>query len=552
MSQDSARRNRLIVLLSCIGSLVLVNLLARDHFVRIDLTRGDQFTLSAASVATMESLEDPVQVTAYFSSDLPAQFVAHERYVRDLLEEFHSASGGMLGFEFIDPHAEESAEDREVRKEVRRDIFGRPVREQTSVERELEQLGIQPVEIRVIEADAQQTRRGYLGIVIRYREETEVIPVVQSTSGIEYDLTSMIRRLVRTKIPVVGVPQIHGEANAQEELTRMGQLLARNYELRPISGERLDSIDDDVDALLIIGNQQPYDPQEQELLDQFLMQGKSAAFLLDLVSVDLQQFTPTPVEHGFGPMLASYGVDIGDQLVADIECASLSVAERRGYMMVQTPVKYPFIPQLRFPDEDSPLTRGLAETLLPFAAPLVLREVDGVEWTALASSSEDSWLEAPSPQALSPRRDWGAAPIEATGPYDLVAVGQGSLPSHFAGGSAEGGESTEDGLLSRSLEEVRVVVAGSSHIARDAFLGPGNAALIQNLVDWMLLDPAMLEMRTRAMAQVPIDPDLSDAARNGVKYGNLVGLPLLIAAYGVARRLRRLRRERRRAQLRGA
>ena len=35
MSQESARRNRLIVLLSCIGSLVLVNLLARDHFVTL-------------------------------------------------------------------------------------------------------------------------------------------------------------------------------------------------------------------------------------------------------------------------------------------------------------------------------------------------------------------------------------------------------------------------------------------------------------------------------------------------------------------------------------
>ena len=122
---ERERRDRLVVLLSTIGSLILVNVLAMDHFVRFDLTRGNQFTLSAASVETMQSLEDPVRVTAYFSSDLPPQFSAQERYVRDLLEEYHSASGGMLGFEFVDPQAEESEADRETRKEVRRDIFGR-------------------------------------------------------------------------------------------------------------------------------------------------------------------------------------------------------------------------------------------------------------------------------------------------------------------------------------------------------------------------------------------------------------------------------------------
>ena len=174
------RSNQLVVLLSSIGSLILVNVLAMDHFVRFDLTRGDQFTLSQASTATMQSLEDPVRVTAYFSSDLPPQFAAHQRYVRDLLEEYYAASGGMLGFEFVDPRAEESEADREMRKDVGRDIFGRPVRAKTSVELELERLGVQPVEIRVIESDAQQTRRGYLGIVIRYREEIEVIPVVHN------------------------------------------------------------------------------------------------------------------------------------------------------------------------------------------------------------------------------------------------------------------------------------------------------------------------------------------------------------------------------------
>ena len=343
-------------------------------------------------------------------------------------------------------------------------------------------MGIQPVEIRVIEADAQETRRGYLGIVIRYREESEVIPVVQGTTGLEYDLTSMIRRLVRTRTPTLGVTQMRGELRLAEDLGRLEQLLSQNYALRPIEGERLTEIDSEVDALLVVGNREAYAPEEQQVIDQFLMQGKGAAFLLDLAAIDLQTFAPTRLDHGFTAMLSTYGIDVGDRLVADVESASLNVRQQRGFMVIQVPVRYPFMPQMRFLEGDSALTRGLSDAMLPFTTALHVRQVDGVEIDVLASSSRESWLEAPEPQALHPSRDWGAARIEATGPYDLIAHASGTLPSHFASGSG-GAVSREDGLVSHSLDEARVVVAGGASIARDAFLTPGNAALLQNLVD---------------------------------------------------------------------
>jgi hypothetical protein len=45
------------------------------------------------------------------------------------------------------------------------------VREQTSVEKELEALGIQAVEVRVLEQDQQQTKRAWMGISVRFGEE---------------------------------------------------------------------------------------------------------------------------------------------------------------------------------------------------------------------------------------------------------------------------------------------------------------------------------------------------------------------------------------------
>jgi len=167
----------------------------------------------------LAGLEDPVTVTAYFTDELPPPYSSNARYVRDLLEEFRAASKGQLSFEFLDPMSQETAEDRETKRETKRDIFGRVFREPTSVERELAQEGIQPVEIRVIEDDQMQTKRAYMGIVIKHQEKKEVIPVVQDIRTLEYDLTTLVRKLTRPKTPVLGVvPDSSRDANLAEVL----------------------------------------------------------------------------------------------------------------------------------------------------------------------------------------------------------------------------------------------------------------------------------------------------------------------------------------------
>src|SRR5215471_18171922 len=156
-----------LFVLAVIGSLVLLNVLCVRLFGRVDFTRDRIYTLSKASRDTMGALEEPVTVTAYFTEKLPAPYAGNARYIRDLLEEYRAASKGKLSFEFIDPTTQETAKDKEKKREEKQDIFGRRFREQTSVEKELGEVGVQPVEIRVVEADQFQTKRAYMGLVIR-------------------------------------------------------------------------------------------------------------------------------------------------------------------------------------------------------------------------------------------------------------------------------------------------------------------------------------------------------------------------------------------------
>jgi gliding-associated putative ABC transporter substrate-binding component GldG len=517
-----------------LGSLVLVNLIAEKLPARLDLTRDKLFTLSPATKDTLDAMKSPVTITAYFSKDLPPPFSDNARYVRDLLEEYRAKAGSNLSFSFVDPEASETEADKDKKKDVKQDIFGRILREKTSVETELEGLGIQPVEIRVLEDDQQQQKRAYMGISVRYGEKKEALPVVQDMSSLEYDLTTMVRRLTREKDPVVGVLQGHGEPNPDEALAKLKQLLDPNYDLKPItlSNTADAKIDDEVAALLVIGPTEALGDNDLKAIDDHLMKGKSAAFFVDVAQVDLRTFQPTPSAHNLGDLLSTYGIELGSQLVGDVECASLSVQEKRGFLVMNVPVKYPFIPALRKLEGESMLAKGLSDISVPFAMPLYAKTVDGVRVDVLAKSSGKAWLEDASAEGLSPKRDWGQANVAFTGPYNLMMTATGKLPSKFNAGTT-------------AASEARVFVAGSSTMLNEQVLGPPNAALFMNTIDWMVLDANMLAMRTRQAGEAPLEPDVSDTTKSATKALNVIGIPLLLIAYGVVRwRMREGKRQR--------
>lgn len=524
-----------LFLAAVLGSLVLVNVMGLRFFGRVDVTRDRSFTLAAASRETLGALDEPVTVTAYFTDNLPAPYSSNARSVRDLLEEFRAASKGQLAFEFIDPAGQETEKDKETRREVKQDIFGRRFREPTSVEKELTSAGVQPVELRVIEDDQQQTKRAYMGLVIKHKEKKEVIPVVQRLEGLEYDLTSLIRKLARARTPVVGILQGHGEPSLQEKLQVLQSSLSQTYEVRPVELGQKDRFDASLDALLVIGPKTALSPLEAKAIDQFLMEGKSVALFLDSLQVDLRQFNPAEANHGLTQLLGSYGVTLGDQLVADVNAANINVSERRGFMLVQMPVPYPFLPVVKHLEGDSPISKGLSEVIFPFASPVGVKAAEGVQALTLARSSNKSWLEN-KPANVDPRRDWRSESPQLTGPHPLMVQLSGKLKSAYA---AEAAQSTPGAtpVLAESKSEARLIVVGTSALIQDDFAGMsrGNQALLLNVIDWLLLDPALLAMRSRGLQMATLKPELSDSTRNAVKYGNALGLPLLLALFGLVR-----------------
>ncbi|MBL8949478.1 MAG: Gldg family protein [Myxococcaceae bacterium] len=530
--------------LAVVGSLILLNVLSLRAFVRFDVTHDKMYTLAPATKETLAGLDDNVTITAYFTADLPAPYSTISSHVRDTLEEFRAASKGKVSFEFIDPSAQESDKDKETKREVKRDIFGRQFRDPTSVEKELAGQGIQSVELPVVQEDQRGTRRAWLGLVIRHHEKKEVIPVVQNLAGLEYDLTTLVRKLTRTKTPVIGLLQGHDEPKPNEKLRNLTSLLSQQYEVRPVELQGKDRFEADLDALLILGPERPLQQNELKAVDQLVMEGKPVALFLDAIRFDMRTAEQRPVDHGLQPLLTAYGVTLqSDQMVADVTSASVNVTEQRGFMQIQMPVPFPFVPVVKRLEGDSPVTKGIGDVTFPFPSKLSATGGDGKTVTVLARSSAKSWTEG-KPQNLDPRRDWRSETITFSGPHDLMVSLSGKWKSAFA---AEAGMSVPGAspLLAESKGESRLMVAGTSALFQDDFMNRGNQALLLNVADWLLLDPALLAMRTRGLQLAALQSDLPEGTRNAAKFGNAFGLPLALAALGLIRwRMREARRTR--------
>jgi gliding-associated putative ABC transporter substrate-binding component GldG len=526
--------NAFVMTLAVIGSLIFINILGTGLFRRADLTRDGEFTLNQATSDLLDSLDDPVTVRAYITKDLSARYAPIARYMQDILDEYYAEGGSSFRYEVIDPTAKETEEDKQKKKDIRRDIFGRMVREKTSIERELEGLGVIPFSDNVNEGDKIIAKKAYLGLVIKYNDKTEVIPQVQNSNEFEYALTTKLRKITRAKDPKIAFLTGHENPELYKKMRGLDGLLRETYRFTTIDISQKQEIDDDVDALLVVGPKTRYTDEQLRAVDKFVTSGHAAAFLLGPIDPDIKTLQANPVEHGLGKLLAGYGVELKPGLVLDQECSRITIARESGGMRLMEQVSYPFVLQPSRLRSDHMVTRKLSQVVLPFMGPLSVKESlpEGVDAQAIIRSSQVSWIQQP-PYDLNPDKRWRRDEVGELRQRDLMIGLSGPIPSQY-----------KDSQQEETAAKSRIIVAAGHAFVQDQFMAPGNQALILNIMDWLLMDDAMLSIRSRGLAAAPLE-QVSDGTRSMLKLFNILGLPLLLIAFGVIRwRIRESRRSR--------
>lgn len=172
--------------------LILINVVGRTLFFRVDLTANSLYSLSKASIKSVSTLKEPLTVNVFFTKNLPAPYNNVERYLQDLLAEYEANSNNQMSYRFYNVSAEEEglgSADVEKNRKIAQDY------------------GLYPANVQAVDKDQIKMQRAYMGMVLIHGDVMEKIPVIDSTEGLEYKITSAIQKMNNKISALVKLPQ---------------------------------------------------------------------------------------------------------------------------------------------------------------------------------------------------------------------------------------------------------------------------------------------------------------------------------------------------------
>ena len=509
--------------------LVVINLISVNVFGRLDLTEGDIYSLSESSKELVRSLDDRITVKCYFSEDLDPPYNANARYVKDQLDEYRSYSGGNLSFSFIDPIKEKK-------------------------EQEAQSYRIPAVPMQTLRRDKMEIKQVFMGMVILYEDKQEVIPVVQNTATLEYEITRAIRKLTSPITPKVAFTEGHGELNLKENLTYVDKVLGEEFEVQTINLKSTKVIPADVQTIYVVGPQTPFSPWELYQLDQFLMRGGKLGLLIDRIQAEIQQGFAQPMNPGFDDFLSHFGVNVNSNMVIDAQCAQIAVQQQQGPFRFQSLKEYPLFPRVTEFSQENLIVKQLESINLIFASTLDTTRFQSTPLTfeVLARTSKNSGILVP-PYNIDPMGQRSKGDVDTPPPPEGVAI-TGNFTSYFAGKpKPEMDTIMADNLAAMpetrldSGDQGRLVVWADADFVSDQVLrDQSNLIMFQNMTDWLSQDQGLISIRSKDVTARPLK-QTEDSTRTLVKYVNIFLMPAVVIVFGVARW--QIRKQNRRRQL---
>ncbi len=522
------KTNSIFMVIIVIAILATINFLSSRHFIRWDLTDGKEFTIDTATKKIVGELDDIVNIKVYFSKGLPSHLANLEKQIKDILSEYKAYAGSNLMIDYIDPS------------------------ENPQLEKKVQMMGIPQIQLNVIEKDRAQVRNAYMGIAVLYEDKKEVIPLVQSTVNLEYDLTSAIKKVTSEEVETIGF--FYGTNEIENNYSSITTELEKRYKVTKVDISGGKEIGDDIDTLVLVS---PRDMKEREKyeIDQFLMKGGRLAILIDSVKRETDRLAASLLHHNMDDMLAHYGIKINKDLVLD--SSSEMATFYSGFMRFSLP--YPFWPKISKQGllNDHPIVNRLGAIVFPWTASVkILKEKTGdLKVTELVKSSDRSWIQK-GYFDLNPRQKFNVVP-EKMKSYTLAAILSGKFKSFYAGKDIPAPKSDDnnkdkDKIISPETEErineskdTHILVIGNSSFIADEFLrqSSGNFTFFMNSIDWLTIGDELIGIRSRRVTDRPLK-EISEHKKAYIKFVDIFGMSAVLICFGLIRFYLRKREKR--------
>lgn len=545
---SSRRQKDIIRFLILIGSIILLNIVLASYFFRIDLTEDKRYTISGVTRNMLQNLNQDITIDVYLEGDFPSRFKRLQSGVRETLEEFRVYSDH-IQFNFIDPGA---SSDTEKRNKYYAQLVAK---------------GIQPTNLFATEGDKKVEKLIFPGAIVSSKGKE--VPVMllkgnqaasaderlnQSVEGLEFELATAIRQITRTQKLRIGYIEGHGEL-PMVEVADFITSTQKNYDVFRVDLKKVPDLKA-VDAIIIAKPLLRFSEGEKYKLDQFMINGGNALFLIDPVNIALDSIATRgtvaiPLDLNLQDLLFQYGIRLNGTLIQDINSGQIPMVVGLLGNQPQTQLmNWHYFPIINGFSKH-PITRNLDAIYARFISTIDTIKAPAIKKTPLISSSPYSKIVAlPARVSLDDARIPPNPQEFRAGPQFVGYLLEGKFKSVFENRPVPVGVIQNKAPLSGVAGTLVVVSDGDLirnevnkktgqpyRLGFDRYTGAtfGNKDFASNIIDYMLDEANLISLRSKEIQLRPLDRVRIKEEKGKWQLIN-IALPLLVLiAYGVLR-----------------
>lgn len=498
-----------------VSLLILINIFSNYFYKRFDLTQDNRFTLSDVSEKILKKIAEPIYVDVYLDGELPADFKRLQNETKQVLEEFEAINNNVI-YRFIN-----TSENKETSFTLKKELFKK---------------GLSPENVTVTENGKQSELMIFPYAIVNYKgKETNIRllknimgasiedKILGSAQNLEYAFADGFNKVLTEKQKKIAI--IKGNGETAEPLIAKFLLQTReSYHIGPFT---LDSVAtnpnkslkalEQYDLAIIIKPTKKFSDSEKQVLDQFIVNGGKAIFLIDQVTMDLESlYNPSgqglafPKDLNLNDMFFKYGIRISSDLIKDelgtpIKLASGEAGSQTKFQEFNW--KYaPFI----VPESSHPIVKNLGGLKFDFTNPIEILKNSIQKTVLLHSSLQSKIVGTPTIISLnSVNEEEDFEQYKNSGNYPVAVLLEGQFHSVFENRIL----AFKDVDFKPVFKKSKIIVISDGNVVQNTIDKNGfpvelgydattgnlfdNKDLIQNAVNYVLDDTGLINLRSK-------------------------------------------------------
>lgn len=518
-----------IRILGLVLLMFLVNILAKEFQTRLDFTVDQRYTLSPVAEEFVSEIESPVYIQVLLGGALPPEFRKLAYEAEQLLEEIQ-AENPSVDFDFVDP------------------IEGLNEQEIDQLTKRLASQGIVPAIANVQESGKNTRLLVFPYLVAERGGKKVIIPLMDSTSGetseervtssvqqLEYNITDALRQLVSKRNKKIAIMRDSGELPDANISSLVGEL-QKYYRVAPFGIETVQYADT-ITELKVLQDLRQYDlvveakptkaltERKKYILDQYLMGGGNLMLMLDpyifdndsLMNKDAKGYA-VKRELNLDDQLFKYGLRLNAGVVKDERCGAIALASGYGRNQQFEAFEWPYYPVAKG-NQEHIITANASDVRFEYTGSIEVLGSASNPTVLLESSSSSAIKPLPAVISLS-EIDKDFDPLATAAPkLPLAMMISGKLGSAYKNrikpfkNPQHLDEAVSDVQLFLSadgdLPKNEVSQGRPLEMGYDLRTGVkyGNEAFITNVVNFLMGDQQILELRNKKIAIALLDQE---------------------------------------------